>query len=1266
MRPETHIWQDGTQDTRLFWSIPQEERPRDGGAARTIVCGFFERHARDATPPARHAKGVCSLMLHSNRGRFGQSLLSTLCFSLVLGACSTQPTDAGSTAASPSPSVQQSQARSASPAATSVSLRVPPGVDLERLAPVSPDDPKARLSLAEALAMISPTDVLPPARSAAPPTDDVLRATTRLYLEARAMSIDGRYFDSIRSLEQALKLDPGATACMRLMADNYLSTIGPARALRLYEDILALEPDDLESLLRLGTAAWQRRDAPRAAGLLGKAHALLSDEQVAAGDQDIWFLTAHELGQVLLAQGYDEAGVSVWHDLILRLPDMPPESARFQSEVDRLYRVAPEMWRDLGDAYCRLQRFDEAIDVYGQAFAAARVSNEDMLPRLIWALGKAGRTQDAIEVLLEAIDDPQQTNAIELVSLFRDTPQSDALAAALRQRLGEKPGELRYVQAIAGLLPPDRSDAIILDFLAEHGGDSSVLSDLLPWAVQRLAPVQPVRLIITLAQKSGELPDHLLDELVALTDEPRQYLKAWDDLPAAMKKSEEGQLVRIGLLFRDYQYGEARTALDRLLADYPNSTPGLLSKATVLLVLNLTDEAAEVVESIKGRAGDPIELTYDRALMWAQIGEVDKGLGLLDDLQAKRPDDIDIAEHLRRKARLLSGAGRNEDAAAVLKEAMTKSPRDPATFGALIRLYGFRGPLQNGDQFRELVRGLYSAAPESRVFRMLRAEQDAGQGRFDDAIAAFQLLLAEDATDQAALEGLVQVWIASGRASEASQWLATKRINRPGDRHLRDAWLQTLIADHRGGDVVDILRGAIATHPLDFGSYRLLETALKSVGREEEAQQVTRDRWSQQPDSVAKSLAMAELDVGQGQGESALDHLRAALTQASDHLGRHIEDITSLASRIDAEGLRSQALGLIEAIGEEVIARKVVAPPSVFIAYMNAVAELGRPLDAIINSIEKARTLQPDIELEMTAVATVSLARHERLDDACALCDRWLGTERPLEDREAGLTQWRLAQCAIRDEPERAINLVRRAHQTEAYKSMPILNARPVAGKGGGNPLAESLYVMSGEFSAQGNDLSHEVLLEEALKVDPDHALANNDLGYSLADRNERLSDAEAMLVKATMAKPTDSAVLDSLGWVRYKLGKLENPDEEPREVYENAAIPLLEDAALLRRSEGRPEIDTTVILDHLGDAYWRAGRKDKALDTWQQSVRNFDQFIQLAQQTGAADNGNAEVEFYRKYYGETIDATRSKIKAAESGKEPPVASSPTLDKNQP
>jgi Flp pilus assembly protein TadD len=104
--------------------------------------------------------------------------------------------------------------------------------------------------------------------------------------------------------------------------------------------------------------------------------------------------------------------------------------------------------------------------------------------------------------------------------------------------------------------------------------------------------------------------------------------------------------------------------------------------------------------------------------------------------------------------------------------------------------------------------------------------------------------------------------------------------------------------------------------------------------------------------------------------------------------------------------------------------------------------------------------------------------------------------------------------------------------------------------------------------------------LQEALKLQPDEPELLNYLGYSWIDRGERLKEAMAMVEKAVGLNPRSGAMVDSLGWAHYRLGDYAK------------AVEVLEEAIELEA--GDPEIN-----NHLGDAYWRVGRRDEAEFQW-------------------------------------------------------------------
>jgi tetratricopeptide (TPR) repeat protein len=105
-----------------------------------------------------------------------------------------------------------------------------------------------------------------------------------------------------------------------------------------------------------------------------------------------------------------------------------------------------------------------------------------------------------------------------------------------------------------------------------------------------------------------------------------------------------------------------------------------------------------------------------------------------------------------------------------------------------------------------------------------------------------------------------------------------------------------------------------------------------------------------------------------------------------------------------------------------------------------------------------------------------------------------------------------------------------------------------------------------------------------ALELQPEQPFVLNYLGYSWVDQGLNLDRAKKMLHQAVEARPDDGFIVDSLGWVFYRLGDYEE------------AVEQLERAVELQ--PGDP-----VINDHLGDAYWRVGREREAKFQWRRAL---------------------------------------------------------------
>jgi tetratricopeptide (TPR) repeat protein len=112
-------------------------------------------------------------------------------------------------------------------------------------------------------------------------------------------------------------------------------------------------------------------------------------------------------------------------------------------------------------------------------------------------------------------------------------------------------------------------------------------------------------------------------------------------------------------------------------------------------------------------------------------------------------------------------------------------------------------------------------------------------------------------------------------------------------------------------------------------------------------------------------------------------------------------------------------------------------------------------------------------------------------------------------------------------------------------------------------------------------------VMQQVISLQPEHAAALNYVGYTWADKKIHLDKAFIYIKRAAELKPDNGYIRDSLGWVYYRQGKLEE------------AIETLEQAVKLSP-------DDPAILDHLADVYLESGRTADALKTYRKSLELF------------------------------------------------------------
>jgi tetratricopeptide (TPR) repeat protein len=238
---------------------------------------------------------------------------------------------------------------------------------------------------------------------------------------------------------------------------------------------------------------------------------------------------------------------------------------------------------------------------------------------------------------------------------------------------------------------------------------------------------------------------------------------------------------------------------------------------------------------------------------------------------------------------------------------------------------------------------------------------------------------------------------------------------------------------------------------------------------------------------------------------------------------------------------------------------------------------------------------QPDRERDSTqALLVLAQIAEDKNDTAAAL--KWLEKIEPdNQGSYISATLRRAMLLAKAKDPEAARALLQQAEvrNDDDRAKLTVGEAQLLRDAG---RLDDALRMVADALELNKNNIDllyeHAMLAERAkqfdlmerelrklIKVAPDNQHAYNALGYSFADRNLRLQEAFDLISKANQIAPNDPYILDSLGWVEFRLGRLEQALKTLQRAYEIKA-----DAE---------------IAAHLGEVMWKMGRQDEAKKLW-------------------------------------------------------------------
>lgn len=151
----------------------------------------------------------------------------------------------------------------------------------------------------------------------------------------------------------------------------------------------------------------------------------------------------------------------------------------------------------------------------------------------------------------------------------------------------------------------------------------------------------------------------------------------------------------------------------------------------------------------------------------------------------------------------------------------------------------------------------------------------------------------------------------------------------------------------------------------------------------------------------------------------------------------------------------------------------------------------------------------------------------------------------------------------------------------------------------------EIRFMLGTLYDKLGNVDETLVEMNKVLEINPDHAQALNYVAYTYAEQHKMLDQAEMMARRATEIEPEDGYIMDTLGWILFKQGKIRE------------SITTLESAFKLKSDE-------SIIAEHLGDAYFKNQMTGKAKEMYKRALefeKNADQVAKIKSKLFAIEN---------------------------------------------
>ncbi len=431
-------------------------------------------------------------------------------------------------------------------------------------------------------------------------------------------------------------------------------------------------------------------------------------------------------------------------------------------------------------------------------------------------------------------------------------------------------------------------------------------------------------------------------------------------------------------------------------------------------------------------------------------------------------------------------------------------------------------------------------------------------GRFAEAEELYQSLLRMEPENRAAALGLLQLYERSRQWDKAIPVVQGFVKAQPQNLGLKTQFASLLLRARRFPEAKKVLDEVLATDPGNREALRLTAAFLSET------------RETDKADATLKKLESLDPDDPDVTFRRALNFVEARRLDEAEKLLRE------LRARLVANGGKAPELGQVDGqLGYVAFLRKdydaaaglltprLVDDDGLNQQAFNILAQIARDRERPADGVKLAEEALK--RSKRTPVVVSTLAEFKRRSASAA--DKAEGEKMLValaaEGREGALASadaWQRLEAYDRAAATAAAAL-------ETYRDDP-----------------ELLFRLAASLEREKKTAEAVAAFERLITVRPDHAPALNYLGYMWAERGENLPRANELIKKAVDLDPNNGAYLDSLGWVCYQSGRLNEAEKY-----------------LLEAAELNP--DDPTIAEHLGDVYEKRGEVGKAREAWKRAL---------------------------------------------------------------